>query len=75
MVHSMPRRNGTYVLEHRLKRGYRSLGEEPDAPIQQGHRDRAANWYIINYYVPAIGVAHVLIFVRLFKAYRLKAGN
>jgi hypothetical protein len=26
-----------------------------------------SNWYIINYYVPAIGVAHVLIFARLLK--------
>ena len=26
-----------------------------------------ANWYIVNYYVPAIGVAHVLIFTRLLK--------
>jgi hypothetical protein len=26
-----------------------------------------ANWYIINYYVPAIAVAHVLIFARLLK--------
>jgi hypothetical protein len=24
------------------------------------------NWYIINYYVPVIGVIHVLIFARLF---------
>src|SRR5215831_9384010 len=31
MVHSMARGNGTYVLEHRLKRGYRSLGEGSDA--------------------------------------------
>jgi len=23
------------------------------------------NWYIINYYVPAMGVAHALIFSRL----------
>ena len=29
-----------------------------------------ANWYIINYYVPAIGVAHVLIFARLLKESR-----
>lgn len=34
-----------------------------------------ANWYIVNYYVPAIGVAHVLIFVLLFKADRRRAGN
>jgi len=26
-----------------------------------------SNWYIINYYVPAIGVAHVLIFVLLWR--------
>lgn len=25
------------------------------------------NWYIINYYVPVIGVIHVMIFARLFK--------
>src|SRR5262249_2713898 len=25
------------------------------------------NWYIINYYVPLIGVVHVLIFARLFQ--------
>lgn len=25
------------------------------------------NWYIINYYVPLIGVVHVLIFVRLLR--------
>jgi hypothetical protein len=25
------------------------------------------NWYIMNYYAPAIGVAHVLIFARLLK--------
>ena len=29
------------------------------------------NWYIINYYVPAIGVAHVLIFARLLKESRV----
>ena len=29
-----------------------------------------ANWYIINYYVPAIGVAHVLIFAQLLKESR-----
>jgi hypothetical protein len=26
-----------------------------------------ANWYIINYYVPVIGVIHVMIFARLLK--------
>lgn len=26
------------------------------------------NWYIINFYVPVIGVIHVMIFVRLFQA-------
>src|SRR6266849_1120006 len=26
-----------------------------------------SNWYIINYYVPAIAVVHVLIFARLLK--------
>ena len=25
------------------------------------------NWYIVNYYVPFIGVVHVLIFARLFR--------
>jgi len=25
------------------------------------------NWYIINYYVPLIGVVHVMIFARLFR--------
>ena len=25
------------------------------------------NWYIINYYVPVIGVVHVMIFARLLK--------
>ena len=25
------------------------------------------NWYIINYYVPVIGVIHVMIFARLLK--------
>jgi hypothetical protein len=25
------------------------------------------NWYIINYYVPIIGVIHVMIFARLVK--------
>ena len=25
------------------------------------------NWYIINYYVPVIGVVHVMIFARLIK--------
>lgn len=29
-----------------------------------------ANWYIINYYVPVIGVIHVMIFARLFKMRR-----
>jgi hypothetical protein len=29
-----------------------------------------ANWYIVNYYVPAIGVAHVMIFARLWKEAR-----
>jgi len=28
------------------------------------------NWYIINFYVPAIGVVHVLIFARLWKELR-----
>jgi hypothetical protein len=28
------------------------------------------NWYIINYYVPVIGVIHVLIFARLLQAGR-----
>jgi hypothetical protein len=27
------------------------------------------NWYIINYYVPVIGVIHVMIFARLARAY------
>jgi hypothetical protein len=27
-----------------------------------------ANWYIINYYVPVIGVIHVMIFARLLKS-------
>jgi hypothetical protein len=31
------------------------------------------NWYIVCYYVPAIGVAHVLIFVRLAKHRRANA--
>jgi hypothetical protein len=25
------------------------------------------NWYIINYYVPILGVTHVLIFARLWR--------
>jgi hypothetical protein len=29
-----------------------------------------ANWYIINYYVPLIGVIHVMIFARLFRERR-----
>jgi hypothetical protein len=31
------------------------------------------NWYIINYYVPVIGVVHVMIFARLFGARALPA--
>jgi hypothetical protein len=31
------------------------------------------NWYIINYYVPVIGVIHVMIFARLVKARALPA--
>ncbi len=27
-----------------------------------------ANWYIINFYVPVIGVIHVMIFARLLRA-------
>jgi len=33
-----------------------------------------ANWYIINYYVPLIGVVHVLIFVRLLREHRRLGG-
>lgn len=28
------------------------------------------NWYIINYYVPVIGVVHVMIFARLLREWR-----
>jgi hypothetical protein len=31
------------------------------------------NWYIVNYYVPLIGVIHVMIFARLLKARRQPA--
>src|SRR5713101_4822214 len=31
------------------------------------------NWYIINYYVPVIGVIHVMIFARLLRARALPA--
>ena len=27
-----------------------------------------ANWYILNYYVPVIGVIHIMIFARLFNS-------
>ncbi|HMF97560.1 MAG TPA: hypothetical protein VKE96_24840 [Vicinamibacterales bacterium] len=30
------------------------------------------NWYIINYYVPVIGVIHVMIFARLLEEARLR---
>jgi hypothetical protein len=30
------------------------------------------NWYIINYYVPVIGVVHVMIFARLIKGERVQ---
>ena len=30
-----------------------------------------SNWYVINYYVPAIGVVHVLIFARLLRESRV----
>ena len=32
------------------------------------------NWYIINYYVPVIGVIHVMIFARLFSERRRRSG-
>jgi hypothetical protein len=32
------------------------------------------NWYIVSYYVPAIGVAHVMIFARLWSEARAPEG-
>ena len=33
------------------------------------------NWYIINYYVPVIGVIHIMIFARLSDSTRLKQNH